>query len=347
MSEYSARIIPYDLIFNIPGRTSRGTMKSRKVWFINISDGTNFGIGECAPLPGLSIDAVENIDAKLNEICSEIETGQVTFDLSEWPSIQFALETAFIDLKNGGMRDLFPSSFTKGDKAIPINGLIWMGSKDFMLEQVKHKIESGFSCLKLKIGGLDFQDELNILDEIRSEYDSNILEIRLDANGGFSPTEASEKLSQLSEYEIHSIEQPILPGQYELSAKIISNSPIPIAFDEELIGLKTFEEKKRMIESTGPDFIIIKPSLIGGFSGAKEWIDLAESNNIGWWITSALESNIGLNAIAQWTATFNTDMLQGLGTGQVFSNNFDCPLELGAGILSYDLSKHWDLGKII
>lgn len=320
-------------------------MKERQTWLMLVSDGERTGIGECAPLPGLSSET--NVHEKLIEVGSWIQNGNTSFTLAGWSSVNFAVETALLDLENGGKRLLFSSPFTNGKKGIPINGLIWMGSAEFMLAQVKEKVDAGFHCLKLKVGGLDFFEELDILGKIRNEYRDDELEIRLDANGAFSPGDALEKLSRLSRFRIHSIEQPVKPGQLEALAEIVSQSPIPVALDEELIGVESERERKNVLETVQPDYIVLKPSLVGGFSGTGEWIHLAKEKNIRWWITSALESNIGLNAIAQWVASLGPTQTQGLGTGQVFSNNFNSPLCLKADMLMFDPSSEWDLKELL
>jgi L-alanine-DL-glutamate epimerase-like enolase superfamily enzyme len=262
-------------------------------------------------------------------------------ELYKFPSIQFGLETAFASFESENTFEIFPSEFTQGTDSIPINGLIWMGTESFMKQQIKDKIEAGFYCIKMKIGAIDFQTELQLLNSIRKEFSSKDIELRVDANGAFSPLEALEKLKRLSELDLHSIEQPIKQGQIEAMASLCEKSVLPIALDEELIGVFSKEKKKDLLETIKPQYIILKPSLVGGFSGSKEWIDLAEKQNSGWWITSALESNIGLNAIAQWTYTLKNIMPQGLGTGGLFTNNFDSPLQVKNGTLQYEKNKNW------
>jgi len=259
----------------------------------------------------------------------------------EFPSIQFGVEMAFRSLASKTPFLLFPSEFTIGEKAIPINGLVWMGEKSFMKEQIVDKIEQGFSCIKLKIGAIDFNAELDLLKYIRTEFSSEDIELRVDANGAFSSSEALEKLKRLSEYKIHSIEQPIKQGQVEAMAALCRKTPIPIALDEELIGVTSVTNKQEILQIIKPQYVIFKPSLIGGFKGTQEWLDLAENLNIGWWVTSALESNIGLNAIAQWTFTKNSPMPQGLGTGGLYTNNFDSPLQVRNGSIAYDPEINW------
>ena len=216
-----------------------------------------------------------------------------------------------------------------------------MGSQDFMLEQIMEKMNAGFTCIKLKIGAIDFEKELELLRFIRAHFTASQMEIRVDANGAFAYMEALSKLSQLAEFELHSIEQPIKNGQPDKMAKLCLETPLPIALDEELIGCVNIEDKANLLDRIAPQFIILKPSFVGGFAGTQEWIDLAQERGIGWWITSALESNVGLNAIAQWTHTLNPDMPQGLGTGALYTNNIDAPLVVENGALWYDPKKGW------
>ena len=333
----------YTLNFKRPSGTSRGVMTTKETYFIQIEKDGKIGIGECGILRGLSIDDRADYEDRLQQTCRHINNSldELLRDLVEFPSIQFGLETAFKSLKSDNQFELFPSAFTKGEDAIPINGLVWMGSEDFMRTQIEEKIEAGFTCIKLKIGAIDFQSELAILKSIRKEFSVSDMELRVDANGAFSPDDALEKLKRLSEYQLHSIEQPIKPKQFKAMAKLCEVSPLPIALDEELIGVFSKVEKQKVLETVKPQFIILKPSLIGGFIGSKEWIDIAEGLDINWWITSALESNIGLNAIAQWAYTLNNDRPQGLGTGSLFTNNFSSPLIVKNGTLQYDLKENW------
>lgn len=329
----------YILDFKRPSGTSRGVMTTKETWFIQLKNEGKIGIGECGILRGLSIDDRPDYEDQLKWVCKNINLGLVALvsELIEFPSIQFGLETAFKSLKSINQFLVFPSAFSKGFDSIPINGLVWMGSEDFMREQIKDKISSGFDCIKLKIGAIDFQTEINILKSIRKEFSKSDIELRVDANGAFSPDGALEKLKQLSDYNLHSIEQPIKPKQFEAMAQLCESTPLPIALDEELIGIFSKDEKQELLKSINPQYIILKPSLVGGFSGSQQWIDIAENLNIKWWITSALESNIGLNAIAQWTYTLKNKMSQGLGTGGLFTNNFDSPLIINNGTLHYDL----------
>ena len=264
----------------------------------------------------------------------------------EWPSIHFGLEIALRDLETNGQRQLFSSPFTETEQPIPINGLIWMGEKQFMFDQIKSKLQAGFSCIKLKIGAIDFEEELSLLRFIRQQFSAKDIELRVDANGAFTPTDALEKLNRLSAFELHSIEQPIRQQQWEEMAALCATTPLPIALDEELIGVYELAEKKKLLETIQPQYLIFKPSFIGGYKGTTEWINLCKTHNIDWWITSALESNIGLNAIAQWTATLNNKMPQGLGTGQLYTNNIESPLFVKDGGIYYQQNKEWVLDNL-
>jgi o-succinylbenzoate synthase len=334
----------YSLDFKRPSGTSRGIMTTKETWFISIENNGKTGIGECGILRGLSIDDRPDYEDKLKWTCQNIHLGleKLLNALIEFPSIQFGIETAFKSLQSKDKFVLFPSNFTKNLDSIPINGLVWMGSADFMRTQIKEKIDAGFDCIKLKIGAIDFQTELDILKSIRADFSVSDIELRVDANGAFSPDDALEKLKQLSDYQLHSIEQPIKPKQLNAMAKLCEQTPLPIALDEELIGVFSFQDKQRVLQMIKPQFIILKPSLVGGFRGSQEWIDLAEGLNINWWITSALESNVGLNAIAQWTYTLKNNRPQGLGTGSLYTNNFPSPLIVKNGTLQYDLKENWE-----
>jgi o-succinylbenzoate synthase len=338
----------YNLNFKTPSGTSRGILKIKETWFFILKDNGRVGIGETGLFRGLSIDDVDHYENKLKWVCNHIDLGLELLrkQLYEFPSIQFGLEQAFLSLKSESSFELFPSSFTRGKKSIPINGLIWMGNKSFMKNQIQEKLKSGFSCLKMKIGALNFDAEMELLKEIRKEFSSNEIELRVDANGAFNPKNALEKLHRLSALEIHSIEQPIQQGQVQEMAELCSKTPLPIALDEELIGVFSSEQKKKLIATIAPQYIILKPSLIGGFAGSEEWINLAQQYNCGWWITSALESNVGLNAIAQFTYTLQSNLPQGLGTGGLFTNNFTSPLEVKNGTLQYDPLLNWNLNLL-
>ena len=319
------------LIFKQPAGTSRGVLKTKNSWIISMWDDENpeiVGIGEASIIENLSPEWSNHYEDFLHKHCEEY--GRYVDDVyDEIPSLRFAFEAALLDLKNGGKQCYFDNAFYQGNEGILINGLIWMGKKDFMLEQIKTKIESGFSCIKLKIGAIDFQDELDLLKYIRDEFGPETLELRVDANGAFDYHQhALFKLEELSKYNLHSIEQPIPAGQWEEMHNLCRKTPLPIALDEELIGVHKSEDKKLLLEKIQPQYIILKPSLLGGFRATNEWIFHAEQQNISWWITSALESNIGLNAIAQYTASKNNPMPQGLGTGMLFKNNTKSTLNL-------------------
>ena len=292
----------------------------------------------------MSIDDVPNYEEKLSWVCKNINLGvkKLLIETVCFPSIQFSLEQAFLSLKSNNPFELFPSKFTKSNASIPINGLIWMGDKSFMKSQILEKLKAGFSCIKMKIGAINFDTEVSLLKYIRKEFSASDVELRVDANGAFSPNEALDKLQVLSALNLHSIEQPISQGQIKEMAELCLKSPLPIALDEELIGVFSSVKKREIIKTIKPHYIILKPSLVGGFSGTKEWIDVAEENNVEWWITSALESNIGLNAIAQFTYILDSKLPQGLGTGSLFNNNFSSPLEVNKGSLIYNNSLNWD-----
>ena len=344
----SARYITLDFNFKFPAGTSRGVLLHKPSSFLILEKDGLTGIGECSTIPGLSIDPMDSFDSKLVDLCRLLNNGQEpdSIDLEEYPSIAFGLETALLDLAAKGSECLFPSAFTEGNAGIPINGLVWMGDKVFMQKQIKEKIEAGYQCIKLKIGANDFNTELEILTAIRQQFSSEDIEIRLDANGAFHPQEALEKLNKLSVFGIHSIEQPIRQQQFDAMADICARSPIPIVLDEELIGVKPWNIDA-LLQKIKPAYIILKPSLLGGFKPSEEWIRLAEKYNIGWWITSALEANIGLNAIAQWTATLGSPLPQGLGTGQLYHNNIPSPLEIENAKLYYRKENKWDFNSIL
>lgn len=327
----------YELVFKEAAGTSRGILNSKITYFIVIKEGVQTGIGECALFKGLSADDREDYENTLNWTCNHLHLGEKELlkKLIEFPSIQFGLEQAFLGLQKNDKYELFPSLFTEGKAGIPINGLVWMGDKAFMHKQIIKMIENGFDTIKLKIGAIDFEDELDLLRSVRKNFSEKEITIRVDANGAFLPGNTLEKLKRLSEFKIHSIEQPIKAGQWQEMAILCEKSPVPIALDEELIGIFDGAGKKTLLECIKPQFIIIKPSLIGGFAGSREWIALARANNIPWWITSALESNVGLNAIAQFTFTANNPLPQGLGTGSLFTNNIKSPLVVRQGKIFY------------
>jgi O-succinylbenzoate synthase len=333
----------YILNFKRPSGTSRGVMTEKETWFIVLEKEGKKGIGECGILRGLSADDSPDYEEKLQWTCDNIQLGenQLWEALIEFPSIQFGVEMAFQSLRSENPFLLFPSDFTNGQKSITINGLVWMGAESFMKQQIEEKLSAGFRCVKLKIGAIDFDKELQLLHYIRQHFSPEQVEIRVDANGAFDVTLALDKLNQLSGFKLHSIEQPIPKNNTDRMSELCKVTPIPIALDEELIGIFSLEEKEQLLQKIKPQYIILKPSFVGGFRGTKEWISLAEKYNIGWWITSALESNIGLNAIAQWTFLQQNSMPQGLGTGALYTNNFDCPLVVSEGQLWYKKELDW------
>ena len=326
------------LHFKQPAGTSRGVYTTRKIWLVHLSDGQYEGVGECAPLPQLSCDDIPNYEQVLRGFCDEVErTDEIPYeDLRDYPSMLFGLETALSSLKASqgsslSSHLLFNTPFSRGEVGIPINGLVWMGRYDEMLGRLEEKLEKGFHCVKLKIGAIDFDQELDLVKRIRERFSFHEVELRLDANGAFPYEEALYKLELLSQYQIHSIEQPIRQGQWAYMAELCRESPLPIALDEELIGVNDPEMKHHMLNIIKPRYIILKPSLHGGMMGCREWIATAREMGIGSWITSALESNIGLNAIAQFCSDVYGDhisMPQGLGTGQLFTDNIPMPLEI-------------------
>jgi o-succinylbenzoate synthase len=333
----------YILNFKQASGTSRGVLKTKETWFLILNSEEKQGFGECGVFRGLSVDDRPDYEEKLKWVCSNINLGLIDLlnQLIEFPSIQFGLEMAFKSLENQSPFELFPSKFIQSEDSIAINGLIWMGTESFMKQQIADKIDAGFSCIKMKIGAIDFQTELKLLKSIRREFTSKDIELRVDANGAFSVSEALEKLKILSDFDLHSIEQPIRQGQIDAMARLCEQTPLPIALDEELIGVFSVTDKEKLLQIINPQYIILKPSLIGGFKGSDEWIKIAEQNKIGWWITSALESNVGLNAIAQYTYTKQSHLPQGLGTGDLFTNNFDCPLQVKNGSLHYKNKTNW------
>ena len=320
-------------LFKRPSGTSRGILKEKHSWFIEIWNATNpkiIGFGECSIIPGLSPEyiSIEQYEKKLKEL-----SANPTIDISEWPSIKFGLECALRDLENGGKRIYFNNDFVKGTLKLPINGLVWMGDENFMREQIEQKLREGFRTIKMKIGAIDFDTEIKLLKSIRSRYNKNQITLRVDANGAFSPEETKEKLTILNQLDIHSIEQPIKQGQWSKMRELCEQTPLPIALDEELIGINRRLEKVKLLDTIQPQFIILKPSLHGGISGTQEWIELAEERNISWWITSALESNIGLDAICQLAAEYQNPLPQGLGTGSLYVNNIKNDLIVEQGYI--------------
>jgi len=347
-----AKITKKEFGFKRPATTSRGTLLTKQVFFIVLhADDNPFvtGIGECSLFPGLSADDVPGFEETLHEILARINSGEdiTSESFAQWPSINFALETAYADLMCNGSKVLFPSEFTRGNEPIPINGLIWMDDKEGMRRQIAQKLDSGFRCLKLKIGAIDFEEELGLLRWLRMEFSASDLTLRADANGAFGVEQAPMALDRLAQLRIHSIEQPIRPRQHEEMAKLCRTSPVPIALDEELIGIIGLEKKKRLLECIRPQYIIIKPGLLGGICESEEWISIADALEIGWWVTSSLETNIGLSVIAQWTFTKNARLHQGLSTGNLFEENIPSPLTLTGENLYYSPGTTWDLSLLL
>jgi len=338
----------YLLHFKQPSGTSRGVLTQKETWFLIIKQGERIGIGECAMFRGLSMDDVRGYEAQLQLVCDQIDKGleSLLLDLDMFPSIQFGLEQAFISLASKDPFLLFPSGFTKHSKPICINGLIWMGTKAFMEEQIKQRIADGYTCIKLKIGAIDFNTELSLLKGIRERFSPDDIELRVDANGAFEKNDVFYKLEELSKLAIHSIEQPVKPGNTALLKEVCASGFLDIALDEELIGVVDETKRRELLQIVAPQYIILKPSLIGGYGGSSEWITLAKEMGIQWWVTSALESNIGLNAIAQWTFTLNNSLPQGLGTGGLFTNNIESPLEVREGKILYNNNLEWDYNEI-
>lgn len=332
-----ATYLKYLLEFKRPSGTSRGVLLDKETFILEITENGKKGVGECALFRGLSFDDRPDYEEKLNWLCENINKDEAFLkeELKDYPSIWFGYEQAILNLKYGGNL-YFPGEFTEGKSAITINGLIWMGDVGYMEEQIQDKLEKGFHCIKLKIG-VDWKSEHVVLQKLREKFSKEQLELRVDANGGFSKEEAVTVLQQLADLHIHSIEQPIKAGHWSDMAELCAQTPTPIALDEELIGITDPEEKKKLLETIKPQYIILKPALVGGFAGSDEWISLAEEQNIGWWITSALESNIGLNAIAQYTFTKKNPMPQGLGTGALFTNNFESSLDLRNELLWFKI----------
>lgn len=332
---FQTRIIKKQLHFKQPAGTSRGVYTTRDVWYILLTDtgSRHYGVGECAPLPALSCDDIPSYDEVLATACKNLEkNGEIDREaLLPYPSILFGMETALLHFRARSLQ-FWHTPFSKGKEGIPINGLIWMGNFDEMYRRIGEKMQQGFRCIKLKIGAIDFEKELELLAHIRRHFTPAQIELRVDANGAFSPADALEKLHRLSEFQLHSIEQPIRAGQWNEMARLCAATPFPIALDEELIGINRRDRKIELLETIRPQYIILKPSLHGGISGSEEWMELAAERGIGSWVTSALESNIGLNAIAQWCATLQPALPQGLGTGLLFTDNIDYPLHIEGGL---------------
>lgn len=339
---------PYKLIFKEPAGTSRGILTEKITCFLRVYDESSparYGVGEAAVFPGLSPEADDRFFYKLMELQANVRLGVPT-DLSHFPSLQCGFEQALRDFADGCRGIYYDSPFIHGHSSIETNGLVWMGSYDEMIERIENKLAAGFRCIKLKIGAIDWKKEVDMIEFIRNRYSTDRVEIRVDANGGFTMDNALPRLKRLSELSVHSIEQPIRQGNPALMQFLCQVSPLPIALDEELIGKFSYEEKAETLDTIRPAYIVIKPSLTGGFSGAAEWIELARESDIGWWITSSLESNIGLNALAQWVASLETDIPQGLGTGGLFTNNLKAPIFLEDSTLKYDKDGALDYSEL-
>ncbi|GGG48350.1 o-succinylbenzoate synthase [Hymenobacter glacieicola] len=343
------------LHFNFPARTSRGALTEHVVHYVHLYDSENpqvEGLGEAAPLAGLSPDYRPDFEATLEGFVREFNRRQLRELLPqeatelvgpEWPALRFALETAILDLQHGGRHLLYDTAFSRGEAGVPINGLIWMGDAAFMRGQIEKKLTEGYTCLKLKIGSLDFATELDLLREIRMVAGPERLTLRVDANGAFAPAEALPKLEQLARFELHSIEQPIRAGQWAAMREVCRHSPVPVALDEELIGLTEAHQQEALLAQTCPAYLILKPTLVGGLQASQAWATLAQAQGIGWWLTSALESNVGLNAVSQlasWCA--QPGFPQGLGTGQLYHNNVAAPLRIQDGQLHYNPRGEWE-----
>ncbi|MFT5641272.1 MAG: O-succinylbenzoate synthase [Cyclobacteriaceae bacterium] len=349
----------YQLDFKFEAGTSRGKLTNHKIWILKIVDDSSpslEGFGEAAPLEGLSPDSYEEVGDKLGKVAKNIKAFGLPKDENQvfqivnqlvgqdFPSLVFGLQTALLDLMNGGKKRIFYNDFYEEKINLKINGLIWMGEPAFMQSQIDEKLAAGFKCIKIKVGAIDFDEELKIIEYLRKKSPKVI--IRLDANGGFANSEVLSKLSLLSQYDIHSIEQPIMPGQHEAMQLICEKSPIPVAFDEELINVKGKSAKLELLKYTKPAFLVFKPTLLGGIQETREWMELANMMQMKWWMTSALESNIGLNAISQFTSQFENPIHQGLGTGSLYQNNIKSPLMIHGEYLTYDAKYGWDIPSI-
>lgn len=349
------------LKFKFDAGTSRGVLKTKDAWILKVhqkSDPKVYGLGEVSTIERLSFDYSVDFEAELEELGKALSQEELPKSqegiyklvrdlVSEYrPAIRFGLETALLDLSNGGNFKIFDNDFYIAEQGIPINGLIWMGEKDFMKQQIDEKLKLGFKCIKLKIGAIDFDAECELLRYIRSQYPEDKLILRVDANGAFVTQQVLKKLERLAEFGLHSIEQPIMPKQPEAMSLVCEKTKVPVALDEELIGVFGKREKTELLKDIKPHYIILKPSLVGGFAATAEWIEIAESLGIGWWITSALESNIGLNAICQFTNEYDYVGHQGLGTGQLFENNIHSPLAIQGEEIVYNQTLSWDYGDL-
>jgi o-succinylbenzoate synthase len=354
--------LKHTLRFRFEAGTSRGVLTEKDSYIVRIYDDENpavMGLGECGPLRGLSLDDRPDFEQRLAELCqyfSKLDLQLFSWNVpivlnqligQELPSVLFGFETAMLDYLSGGQRIIADNDFVRGTRPVPINGLVWMGDRPFMQRQIEEKLAAGYTTIKLKIGAIDFEQELDLLASIRERFSPEQITLRVDANGAFKPDEAMDKLTRLAAFQLHSIEQPIRAGQPDLMAELCKTSPVPIALDEELVGHMEYVDKFRLLKKIQPQFIVLKPTLLGGLRHSEEWIELANRLNVGWWFTSALESNIGLNAIAQYSAKFRHLIPQGLGTGQLYHNNFDSPLRTENGQISYEAGGEWELGVVV
>ncbi|MCY7350266.1 MAG: o-succinylbenzoate synthase [Cytophagaceae bacterium] len=362
----------HTLDFRFPAGTSRGVLTYHDAYFLKVTaneqdtgrsdePGTQssevFGLGEASPLPGLSVD-YPDFEANLQKVCSLFN--KLDLEVFSWnlnllvdqlvdkrlPCLRFGLETALLDLLNGGRRVVFDNDFTRGNRQLAINGLVWMGDRAAMLRQVEEKLAAGYTTLKMKVGAIDFDEECRLIESIRNRFSPERVALRIDANGAWSPDDAPRKLRELSRFGLHSIEQPIQARQPEAMSELCRTSPIPVALDEELVGLNDYVEKFRLVKQLAPAYLILKPTLLGGFYSCREWIEIANRLQCKWWLTSALESNVGLSAIGQFAAEFNNPLPQGLGTGQLYHNNIPAPLRVEGGQLRYQLTQPWDLSRV-
>lgn len=295
------------------------------------------------------VRAWAQLSPKGDHLSSEVELRAILSpEMQATPALCFALESVHqqwrrcqeVGAQGSNVWQLWPSAFSAGESGIPINGLIWMGNFEEMSARIASKLEQGFRCVKLKIGAIEFERELELLAAIRKRFSKDTLQLRVDANGAFSPEEAMEKLERLSAFDLHSIEQPIKQGQWQKMAELCAHSPLPIALDEELIGISSRAKREQLLFAIHPQYIVLKPSLHGGLSGTLEWIEEAQRLNICYWLTSALESNIGLNVLAQWIAKYEPKLPQGLGTGQLYTNNVPLPLQVKGDELWENDLKH-------
>ncbi len=336
---YTYSLQKHELKFKVPAKTSRNTFTTRNIFLITLNDiqTGKQGIGEASPLSLLSLDDVPNyqliLEKKLDEFCQVGSLDQLS--LEAYPSIRFGIETALLNMSADSEGVIFNSDFTARKKAIPVNGLVWMNDSPTMYKEAIEKIQAGFDVIKIKVGALDFDEECRLLEKIRKQFSAFKITLRVDANGAFDAEDALEKLNELKRFELHSIEQPIAAGQWDWMQKICAEGPVDIALDEELIGVNVFEQADKMIKHIKPSYLILKPNLIGGLSISDQWITFAHKHHVGWWATSALESNVGLNAIAQWVSTYQNPLHQGLGTGSLFSNNFSSRLKMEEGHMRY------------